>query len=122
MTIYLNDLRDQVILQRCVLKKDSYGGYENTWQNMARLWVKLTPLSSYKGHAPQDTRGQRMLGLEEYAHVYKVVARAQYPIKTGMRLYQKGRVLGILQTPLKQGNYQFFEVSTSLKSDGGFHD
>ncbi|MBL9029561.1 MAG: head-tail adaptor protein [Caedimonas sp.] len=123
MTFLFNELRHYVTLQERMLVKDERGGFHERWENLSKLWIKLTPLASAQGSASSvELRGQRRGGVEELSRVYKVVARANHAIKRGMRLHWKGLFLVVLEEPTQKDGYQFFNVSTTLKSDGDPHE
>jgi hypothetical protein len=118
MSILLNDLRQRVAVQRPILIEDGQGGFLERWENLYRIWVKITPVLSYSLY----NRGQRLGTLQEESRLYKGVARLYPTLQKRMQLHWKSLFLIIIDDPIQEEGYQFFTLSKIIKSDGVFYE
>jgi SPP1 family predicted phage head-tail adaptor len=92
------ELRTELALEACTPQPDGFGGFTESWVEIATLFAKIEPISAESVFGADQT-------LETVTH--RIMLRHRDGIASGMRLTKPGRFLEIITVhdPDETGRY-----------------
>lgn len=97
----IGDLRDRVTIQNFIRTPDEYGGYTETWQDIATVWANIKPLRGREFFQAQQIQS-------EVTH--KITIRYTDIVKPTSRIKYNNRIFEIKSIIDVDNRHRFLEI------------